>query len=122
MLFLPVLNLDEEMLSGFGYESIPKGFEGEDTPARGVRGLTLAKPEVFFFACLNRDWRWWLAESHPARIPLIIVMRCDEGIIGFDVLLRGVVGGVTPFKCDRLVSSLALAHPLLLSNSCVAAK
>lgn len=38
----------EEMLTGVGYEAIPKTFED-----KGVQEL--ATPEEFFFAFLNRD-------------------------------------------------------------------
>lgn len=47
-LILPVFKFDE-VRGGVGN---PKG--SEDTLARG--GQSLATPELFFFACLNRDW------------------------------------------------------------------
>lgn len=45
---LIALGLEEEMLTGVGYEALPKTFED-----KGVQGL--ATPKVSFFACLNRD-------------------------------------------------------------------
>lgn len=94
---LSVLSLDEETLSGVGYESTPKVFEGLDTQARGVR--VLAMPEVFFLACLNRDLAvvggvtygsYSSDDCRRARRRVEVT-----GTIGFDFLLQGVVGGVT---------------------------